>query len=147
MLVISPGWRFFLQVFIIFESSFKLCIGRFQMAQLGTIFLGWFTGYFLVLHISNLYVCIYRKFKIQRVARMRSYTMLKLNFQVKNDRSDSFNLFFISNSCRKSNFIFFEKKLLFFCVRRRWSLLDDPKSLNQATFSWPKKIAKKFQKI
>jgi hypothetical protein len=80
------------------------------------------------------------------VTRCTDAMRQNLKIQVKNDLSEPFNILCISNYCRKSNIVFFEIFLLFFWVGRKLSLLDDPKSSNQTTFSWPKKIVKKFKK-
>jgi hypothetical protein len=67
-----------------------------------------------------------------------------IKFQVKNDRSELFNLFSILNSYRKSNFIFFEFVLLFSWIKRKLldlKILDCPIMI---IFFLPKKIVNKF---
>jgi hypothetical protein len=59
-------------------------------------------------------------------------TRQNLKLQVKNDRSESFNLFFISKSYRNLNFIFL--KLICYIFGGKKIILDDSKSLNQITF-------------
>jgi hypothetical protein len=68
-----------------------------------------------------------------------------LKFQVKNDRAEPLNLFLISNSCRKSNFIYFFKKKILFLGQENVTSFEDFGSSNSNNFLPTQKIGKNIK--
>jgi hypothetical protein len=69
-----------------------------------------------------------------------------IKFQVKNDRSEPFNLLFISNSCRKSNFIFFWNFFANFLGPKKVAWFENFGSSNSDDFLPTQKIVNNLKK-